>query len=129
MEISIRLMTTPYLFIGLWKTLPKCNKEIRKEKLNAKEKLKLGSLFIVFALKQRFMLAQRYNSLPVWEHFQSENYGLNILSRSDSYFFRVPKECEMNKLRFLRGYFVHSFYFKSVIYVDIMNIFKVENMD
>jgi len=38
-------------------------------------------------------------------------------------------ECEMNKLRFLIGYFVHSFYFKSVIYVDIMNIFKVENMD
>jgi len=32
------------------------------------------------------MLAQRYN-----EHFQSEKYGLNILSRSDNYFFRVPK--------------------------------------
>jgi len=39
-------------------------------------------LFIVFALKLRFMLAQRYN-----EHFQSEKYGLNILSISDSYFF------------------------------------------
>jgi len=47
-------------------------------------------LFLVFALKLRFMLAQRYNSLLVWEHFQSEKYGLNILSRSDSYFFRVP---------------------------------------
>jgi len=49
-------------------------------------------LFLVFALKLRFMLAQRYNSLPVWEHFQSKKHGLNILSRSDSYFFRVPKD-------------------------------------
>jgi len=42
-------------------------------------------LFIVFALKLRFVLAQQYN-----EHFQSEK-GLNILSRSNSYLFRVPK--------------------------------------
>jgi len=47
-------------------------------------------LFLVYALKLRFMLAQRYNSLPVWEHFQSEKYGLNILSKVVGYLFRIP---------------------------------------
>jgi len=42
-------------------------------------------LFIVFALKLPFMLAQRYN-----EHFQSEKYGLNILSKVVGYLIRIP---------------------------------------
>ena len=75
------------------------------------------------------MLAQRYNSLPVWEHFQSEKYELNILSRSDSYFFRVTKECETNNLRLLIGYLVHIFHFKNVHYININHTFKVKTMN
>ena len=62
-------------------------------------------LFLVFALKLRFMLAQRYNSLPVREHFQSENvHYINInhtfkvktmneisLSKIVVYSFHIPK--------------------------------------